>query len=108
MPGAASYRVELLRDADGAPEVITEVEVPAEVTRFSLQGMPPGRYRIQTAGRSFAIETANEAFRRRYHEHFETRRAALRSLARSPGIRLLDCATDAEPRTLLAQQFRPR
>ncbi len=34
--------------------------------------------------------------------------AALRSLARSPGIRLLDCATDAEPRTLLAQQFRPR
>lgn len=69
---------------------------------------PPGRYRIQTAGRSFAIETANEAFRRRYHEHFETRRAALRSLARSPGIRLLDCATDAEPRTLLAQQFRPR
>jgi uncharacterized protein (DUF58 family) len=69
---------------------------------------PPGRYRIQTAGRSFAIETANDAFRRRYHEHFEARRASLRSLARAPGIRVLDCATDAEPRTLLAQQFRPR
>jgi uncharacterized protein (DUF58 family) len=69
---------------------------------------PPGRYRIQAAGRSFAIETANEAFRRRYHERFETRRAMLRSLARAPGIRVLDCATDAEPRSLLAQQFRPR
>jgi uncharacterized protein (DUF58 family) len=69
---------------------------------------PPGRYRIQSAGRSFAIETANEAMRRRYNERFETRRASLRALGRMPGIRVIDCATDAEPRSVLAQQFRPR
>jgi uncharacterized protein (DUF58 family) len=69
---------------------------------------PPGRYRIQSAGRSFAIETANETMRRRYHERFEERRAGLRALGRVPGIRVIDCATDAEPRSVLAQQFRPR
>jgi uncharacterized protein (DUF58 family) len=69
---------------------------------------PPGRYRIQSAGRSFAIETANDAMRRRYQERFEARREQLRSLARLPGIRVLDCATDAEPRAVLAQQFRQR
>jgi uncharacterized protein (DUF58 family) len=69
---------------------------------------PPGRYRIEAAGRAFAIETANDAVRRRHHERFEARRAELRALARVPGIRVLDCATDAEPRSLLAQQFRPR
>jgi len=69
---------------------------------------PPGRYRIHSAGRSFAIETANEAMRRRYQDRFEERRAGLRALARVPGIRVIDCATDAEPRSVLAQQFRPR
>ena len=69
---------------------------------------PPGRYRIHNAGRSFAIETGNEAMRRRYHDRFEERRAGLRALARVPGIRVIDCATDAEPRSVLAQQFRPR
>ncbi len=69
---------------------------------------PPGRYRIQSAGRSFTIETGNEAMRRRYHERFEQRRAALQSLARLPGIRLIECATNAELRGVLAQQFRQR
>jgi uncharacterized protein (DUF58 family) len=69
---------------------------------------PPGRYRIHSAGRSFAIETANVAMRRRYQDRFEERRAGLRALARVPGVRVIDCATDAEPRSVLAQQFRPR
>jgi uncharacterized protein (DUF58 family) len=69
---------------------------------------PPGRYRIQTAGRSFSIETGDQGSRRRYHERFEARRAALKALGRMPGIRTIECATDADPRTVLAQQFRPR
>ena len=69
---------------------------------------PPGRYRIQGLGRSFSIETANAATRRRYHERFAARRAALEALCRTPGIRMVDCATDAEPRSVLTQKFRSR
>jgi uncharacterized protein (DUF58 family) len=69
---------------------------------------PPGRYRIQSVGRSFSIETANEALRRRYHERFAERRAALATLCRGPGIRMVDCPTDAEPRSVLNQKFRSR
>ena len=69
---------------------------------------PPGRYRIQSVGRSFSIETANEAMRRRYHERFAARRAALEALCRRPGIRMVDCPTDAEPRSVLNQKFRSR
>jgi uncharacterized protein (DUF58 family) len=69
---------------------------------------PPGRYRIESGGRSFAIETTSEAARRRYRERFEARRASLRALARMPGIQLLECATNAEVRTVLAQHFRQR
>jgi uncharacterized protein (DUF58 family) len=69
---------------------------------------PPGRYRIQGAGRSFSIETGSEAMRRKYHERFAARRAGLTALARLPGIRVVDCPTDAEPRNVLAQQFRQR
>ncbi len=69
---------------------------------------PPGRYRIQSVGRSFSIETANEAMRRRYHERFAERRAALETLCRGPGIRMVDCPTDAEPRSVLNQKFRSR
>jgi uncharacterized protein (DUF58 family) len=69
---------------------------------------PPGRYRIESAGRSFSIDTTDLASRRRYHERFEARRVALKALARSPGVRTLDCTTDADPRSVLAQHFRPR
>jgi uncharacterized protein (DUF58 family) len=69
---------------------------------------PPGRYRIQGPGRSFSIETANEATRRRYRERFAARRAALEGLCRRPGIRMVDCATDADPRSVLNQKFRSR
>jgi uncharacterized protein (DUF58 family) len=69
---------------------------------------PPGRYRIEGFGRSFSIETANEAVRRRYRERFAARRGALVALSRVPGIRLVDCPTDADPRNVLAQHFRQR
>jgi uncharacterized protein (DUF58 family) len=69
---------------------------------------PPGRYRIQSVGRSFTIETANEATRRQYRERFAARRAALERLCRYPGIRMVDCPTDAEPRSVLNQKFRSR
>jgi uncharacterized protein (DUF58 family) len=69
---------------------------------------PPGRYRIQSVGRSFSIETANEALRRRYHERFAERRAALETLCRGPGLRMVDCPTDAEPRSVLNPKVRSR
>jgi hypothetical protein len=69
---------------------------------------PPGRYRIESAGRSFSIETGNAAMRRRYEERFAARRAGLAALSRLPGIRMVDCPTEADPRTVLANQFRQR
>ncbi|HJR69108.1 MAG TPA: DUF58 domain-containing protein [Gammaproteobacteria bacterium] len=69
---------------------------------------PPGRYRIESAGRSFSIETGSAAMRRRYEERFAMRRAGLARLSRLPGIRMVDCPTEADPRTVLAQQFRQR
>jgi uncharacterized protein (DUF58 family) len=69
---------------------------------------PPGRYRIQSAGRSFSIDTRDAGARRRYEERFAARREALKALARTPGIRTIDCTTDTEPRSVLTQQFRPR
>ena len=53
-------------------------------------------------GRSFSIETANEATRARYHERFAARRDRARArCAEAPGIRIVDCATDADPRSVL-------
>lgn len=69
---------------------------------------PPGRYRVVSAGRTLAIETSNDALRRKYRERFAARAAALRSLARLPGIHLLECPTNVDARALLAQQFRQR
>ena len=69
---------------------------------------PPGRYRVVSAGRTLSIETSNDALRRRYRERFAARVDALRSLASRPGIHLLECATNADARALLAQKFRQR
>jgi uncharacterized protein (DUF58 family) len=69
---------------------------------------PPGRYRIQSGARTFAIETANDVLRRSYHERYDARIAGLKALARLPGIHWIECATHADPRVLLAQQFRQR
>ena len=67
---------------------------------------PPGRYRIQSGGRSFSIETGNAAMRARYHDRFEARRDRLRALARFRGVHVIECATTDEARSILAQQFR--
>lgn len=69
---------------------------------------PPGRYRIASGSRVFSIETGNAAMRRRYEERFKERRALLERLGRTPGIRVIDCATDADPRTVLAEHFARR
>ena len=69
---------------------------------------PPGRYRVVSAGRTLSIETSNDALRRKYRERFAMRVDALRSLATGPGIHLLECATHADARALLAQKFRQR
>ena len=69
---------------------------------------PPGRYRVVSGGRTLAIETSNEALRRKYRDRFAARVEALRSLARLPGIHLIECPTHADARALLAQQFRQR
>jgi uncharacterized protein (DUF58 family) len=68
----------------------------------------PGRYRIEGGGGSFVIDTGNDALRRRYEERFRERRAALERLSRLPGIRMLDCPTDADPRSVLTEHFRRR
>ncbi|HEY8518474.1 MAG TPA: DUF58 domain-containing protein [Gammaproteobacteria bacterium] len=67
---------------------------------------PPGRYRIQGAGRTLAIETGDAAARARYRQHFEARTSRLRAMARRPGIHLVECRTVDEPRVVLAQHFR--
>lgn len=69
---------------------------------------PPGRYRIEGGGGSFVIETGNDALRRRYRDRFKERRAVLEKLSRVPGIRMIDCATDADPRSVLTEHFRHR
>jgi uncharacterized protein (DUF58 family) len=69
---------------------------------------PPGRYRIEGRSKSFSIETGSAAVRRRYAERFAARRAGLEDLSRLPGIRVVDCPTEADPRTVLANQFRQR
>jgi uncharacterized protein (DUF58 family) len=69
---------------------------------------PPGRYRVVSGGRTLAIETSNDALRRKYHDRFAARVEALRSLDRLPGIHLIECPTNADARALLAQQFRQR
>lgn len=67
---------------------------------------PPGRYRIVVGGRSTAIDTSDPALRQRYRERFAARREQLAALERVPGVSVLDCATDDDPRDVLARRFR--
>jgi uncharacterized protein (DUF58 family) len=69
---------------------------------------PPGRYRITSGGRTFAIETDSAEARERYHAQFAARRERLIEIAGAPSIHLLECATTDDPRTVLAQQFKNR
>ncbi len=69
---------------------------------------PPGRYRIIVAGKSITIDTSDPAVRSNYRAGFEAHRAKLSALARLPGIRVIDCATDEDPRAVLAKRFGGR
>jgi len=69
---------------------------------------PPGRYRVTSAGRTFAIETDSSGARERYRAQFAARRDRLAELARAPSIHLLECATTEDPRAVLAKRFKSR
>ncbi len=69
---------------------------------------PPGRYRIQSGGRSFAIDTGDAALRSEHRARFAQRRAHLEALGRLPGMELIECATIDDPRRVLTQRFRNR
>lgn len=68
---------------------------------------PPGRYRIRKERRAFAIETSDPAARARYRDRFAARVARLRTLARVPGVEVLDCATTDKPFEVLTKRFAP-
>jgi uncharacterized protein (DUF58 family) len=69
---------------------------------------PPGRYRVATGERTFAIETDTPAGRERYRAQFGERRDRLAELARAPSIQFLECSTLDDPRAVLAQRFKSR
>lgn len=69
---------------------------------------PPGRYRIVVGGRSVTIDTSDPALRTRFRAEFDAHRARLGSLARLPGISVIDCATSEDPRSVLARRFGGR
>lgn len=66
---------------------------------------PPGRYRIEMGGRSFAIDTHDAGVRRHHRERFAARLARLEALARRPGVTLMQCSTAEDPYGVLARQF---
>lgn len=69
---------------------------------------PPGRYRVTSGSRTFAIETDSAGAREQYRAHFLERRQRLTELARAPSMHYLECATTDNPRTVLAQRFKGR
>ena len=69
---------------------------------------PPGQYRIGIDNRVHTIDTGDEALRNRYRQAFESRRAALKALARLPGIRLVPCASNEDPTLVLMRQYARR
>ena len=67
---------------------------------------PPGRYRIQASGRTIAVDTGNDHSRQRYQAVFAARYAQLMQLQKLPGITVIDCRTDEDPRNVLGRRFR--
>ena len=66
---------------------------------------PPGRYRIRVGQRTFSIDTGDRGLRERHNEAFTAKRRRLRALARMPGVRLIECATNDDPYRVLLQNF---
>ena len=69
---------------------------------------PPGRYRVLAGSRSVAIDTGAAAERRAYRDRFLERRARLATMARSPGVQLLECRTNMDPQKVLSARFAGR
>ncbi len=63
VPVARVYRVEITRGERGAG-LVAAVEVPSEVTRFEVHGLPPGRYhaRVSVIGRDFFESRPSERY----------------------------------------------
>ncbi|MEC7525697.1 MAG: hypothetical protein VYE22_37790 [Myxococcota bacterium] len=61
--GARVYRVEISRHADGR-ELVAQVEVPSDVTRFELHRLPPGTYhaRLSTIDGDFFESRPSDAW----------------------------------------------
>ncbi len=69
---------------------------------------PPGRYRVQAASRSLAIDTRGAEQRDAYRARFLDRRARLKKLSGLPGVQLLECGTDMDPQKVLGAHFAGR
>lgn len=66
---------------------------------------PPGRYRIQMGGRSFAIDTSDARLRAAHRRRFDERLQRLRALGRLSGVSLMECSTTDSPHGVLARRF---
>ena len=66
---------------------------------------PAGRYRIQVADDSMTVDTSHDQTRANYRQSFADRHGRMQALAKRLGVYLLDCATDEDPRLLLANSF---
>jgi len=64
---------------------------------------PPGRYRLSDGSRFLNLETADEALRDRYRNHFEVRQAELLQLCRRHGITRLPLSSADDPLPALQQ-----
>lgn len=69
---------------------------------------PPGYYRIQSGTRTVSIDTDSETARRKYSLQFEDRHELLKKLTKIPSVHLIDCATNQDPRSALAERFDNR
>ncbi len=96
-PGAATALSQLARHSDLVAVFVydaLERELP-----------PAGRYRIQVAKDAMTVDTSHDQTRARYRESFAERYAQMQDLAKRLGVYLLECATDEDPRQLLASRF---
>ena len=64
-----------------------------------------GRYRVQLRGGPREFDAADPVTRNRYQHGFASRLASLKELQGQTGFYFLQCATDDNPLTVLAQRF---
>jgi uncharacterized protein (DUF58 family) len=76
--------------------------------RVEAELPPPGEYRIHVGKRVVTVDMSDMATRESYERVFRDRQARLANLARLPGVRLMPCACDQEPSTVLPRYFARR